>query len=63
MLSASLGDLIYVEGREVREVIMREKPFAILHAKKNTLLKYSGYNANKLRVVGFKTKIKENLFY
>ena len=57
------GDLIFLVGRDVREVILREKPYAILHAKRNELLRYRIYNSNYLKVIGRKTKIKENLCY
>ena len=55
LIDKSKGDLIWIVGDKVMEVILRNCHFVILNAKKKELYESGGYKIGRLQTVGWRT--------
>jgi hypothetical protein len=60
LVNKSNGDLIWLVGGKVMEVIERNKPFLILNGRKKSLEETGQYSSGVLETVGYLKRNKYN---
>jgi hypothetical protein len=55
-IDKSKGDLIYIVNGKMREIIMEQQPFALLHERRKELLRHEGFTRDNLIVAGWRTR-------